>query len=122
MKQSKTGRIPAWVLSHLKRYGNCAIGRKVAKELGDELLPLLQEEGYVCEFLTIDHSGEGKSGTTYVGMTYWPQMISTSYMMFAASGITSSGMISHHMISDTSYHVLREIGHDDPAVRIRTRK
>ena len=32
------------------------------------------------------------------------------------------GMISHQMISDTSYHVLREIGHDDPAVRIRTRK
>ena len=66
MKQSKTGRIPAWVLSHLKRYGNCAIGRKVAKELGDELLPLLREEGYVCEFLTIDHTGEGKSGTTYL--------------------------------------------------------
>ena len=42
--------------------------------------------------------------------------------VFAASGITSSGMISHHMISDTSYDVLREIGHDAPAVRIRTRK
>ena len=39
MKKSKTGRVPAWVLSHLKRYGNCAIGRKIAKELGDELLP-----------------------------------------------------------------------------------
>ena len=48
MKQSKTGRVPAWVLSHLKRYGNCAIGRKIANELGDELLPLLLEEGYVC--------------------------------------------------------------------------
>ena len=66
MKKSKTGRVPAWVLSHLKRYGNCAIGRKIAKELGDELLPLLREEGYVCEFLTIDHTGEGKSGTTYL--------------------------------------------------------
>lgn len=66
MKQSKTGRVPAWVLSHLKRYGNCAIGRKIANELGDELLPLLREEGYVCELLTIDHSGEGKSGTTYL--------------------------------------------------------
>ena len=46
MKKSKTGRVPAWVLSHLKRYGNCAIGRKIAKELGDELLPLIREEGY----------------------------------------------------------------------------
>lgn len=66
MKKAKTGSVPAWVLSHLKRYGNCAIGRKIAKELGDELLPLLREEGYVCEFLMIDHTGEGKSGTTYL--------------------------------------------------------
>ena len=31
MKKSKTGRVPAWVLSHLKRYGNCAIGRRSQK-------------------------------------------------------------------------------------------
>ena len=61
MKQSKTGRVPAWVLSHLKRYGNCAIGRKIANELGDELLPLLREEGYVCELSRSIIAGKEKA-------------------------------------------------------------
>lgn len=46
MIKSKTGHIPAWVLNHLVSYGNCAIGRKLYKDLGKSLLPILLEEGF----------------------------------------------------------------------------
>ena len=66
MIKSKTGHIPAWVLNHLVSYGNCAIGRKLYKDLGKSLLPILLKEGFDCECIEIEHTGEGKSGTTYM--------------------------------------------------------
>ena len=64
MIKSKTGRFPVWVLFHLQEHGNCAIGKGIAKCLGNSLLPLLQEEGVTCEYIEIDHEGEGKSEKT----------------------------------------------------------
>ena len=66
MIKSKTGRFPVWVLFHLQEHGNCAIGKGIAKCLGNSLLPLLQEEGVTCEYIEIDHEGEGKSEKTYI--------------------------------------------------------
>lgn len=63
---SKTGRVPVWILFHLQEHGNCAIGKEIAKRLGNSLLPLLQEEGFTCEYIEIEHKGEGKSEKTYM--------------------------------------------------------
>lgn len=60
--------IPAWIYSCLDQYANCACGRNIVKKLGkDELLSILDKEGYPCDLEILadpkDTSQYPKDGT-----------------------------------------------------------
>ncbi len=43
-------KIPVWIKQCLDQYGNCACGRAITKKIGkDNLLQILENEGYPCE-------------------------------------------------------------------------
>ncbi len=42
-------QIPDWILSHLRKYGNCCCGREIVKKIGRErIIEILKDEGYSC--------------------------------------------------------------------------
>jgi hypothetical protein len=61
-------KIPEWIYSCLDQYSNCACGRTIVKNLGQEqLLEILEKDGYPCELEIIadpkDKSQYPKDGT-----------------------------------------------------------
>ncbi len=47
---ASSSQIPAWIISCLEQYSNCACGIRIVKKLGkDGLIETLEEMGYPCE-------------------------------------------------------------------------
>ncbi len=54
-------KIPAWIISCLEQYGNCACGYRITKKLGKEgLLETLEDLGYPCELEIIGDAKDGE--------------------------------------------------------------
>ncbi|UNT92799.1 hypothetical protein [Allobaculum sp. Allo2] len=59
MSTSSSSKIPAWIISCLEQYGNCACGYRITKQLGKQgLLDTLESMGYPYELEIIGEPKE----------------------------------------------------------------